>query len=98
MLDYSNVRLRCGMESERSCGCCFPAVCLSPLWWSIISDEPTRSLRQEAVDGAQKPSRRLIGAIMKTNDKSLVLVDVSRCSSAHIYHHFIDQLLGEITS
>lgn len=77
--------------------CCFPAVCLSPLWWSVISDEPTRSLRQEAVDGAQAPSPRLIGAIMKTNDKSLDLVDVRRRSSAHV-NGFIDQLPGEITS
>ena len=74
----------------------FPAS-VSLLWWSIISDEPTRSLRQEAVDGAQKPSGCLIGAIMKTNDKSLVLVDENGCSSTHV-NRFIDQLPGEITS
>lgn len=34
---------------------------------------------------------------MKTNDKSLDLVDVRRRSSAHV-NGFIDQLPGEITS
>lgn len=39
----------------------------------------------------------LIGAIMKTNDKSLVLLDMSRSSFAHV-NRFIDQLPGEIAS
>lgn len=47
--------------------------------------------------GLRNHPAALIGAIMKTNDKSLVLLDVRRCSSAYV-NRSIDQLPGEIAS